>query len=286
MNLCGNRLSYRIDGKTLLDDVSLGLAPGELLAVLGPNGAGKTTLLKLLCGDLRPTSGEVLLNRRRLRKWSRLDIARQRAVLPQQSSLSFPFDVRQVVDMGCAAHRRHIPARDAEIVDAAMRAADVTHLAERNFLALSGGERQRVHLARVLAQIWDDGNGNPRYLLLDEPTSALDLAHKHQVLAIARDRAKSANIGVLAILHDLNLASVYADRLALIQDGRLVACGETDSVLDATMLASIFGVPMHIAPHPLIVGRKMIVSGSVAADASDGKPSGDHIKEGRCRVMA
>ncbi len=266
MNLCGNRLSYRVGGKTLLDAVSLDLAPGELLAILGPNGAGKTTLLKLLCGDLRPTDGEVLLNQRRLRKWSRLELARQRAVLPQQSNLSFPFDVRQVVDMGCSAHRWRDPERDAEVVDAAMRAADVVHLAERDFLALSGGERQRVHLARVLAQIWDDGNGSPRYLLLDEPTSALDLAHKHQVLSIAKDMAKSADVGVLAILHDLNLASVYADRLALIQQGRLVACGETGLVLDAATLTSVFDVPMHVAPHPLIPGRSMVVSGSATIE--------------------
>ena len=234
--------------------------------MLGPNGAGKTTLLKLLCGDLRPSSGEVLLNQRRLRNWSRLDVARQRAVLPQHSSLSFPFEVRQVVEMGCSAHRRCTPEKDAEIVDNAMRAADVIHFAERDFLALSGGERQRVHLARVLAQIWGDGSGGPRYLLLDEPTSALDLAHKHQVLTIARDMAKSANIGVLAILHDLNLASVYADRLAVMQQGRLVACGETDLVLDAATLTSVFGVPMHVASHPLISGRKMIVSGSASIE--------------------
>jgi iron complex transport system ATP-binding protein len=263
MSLRGDRLVYRVGRRELLNGVSLEINAGELVAVLGPNGAGKTTLLKLLSGDLVSTAGEVMLNHRRLRNWSRIDVARQRAVLPQQGSLTFPFDVREVVEMGRSPYPRNRPARDAEIVEAAMEAADVAHLAERNFLVLSGGERQRVHLARVLAQIWaDEGGTHPRFLLLDEPTSALDLAHQHQVLQIVRRISHDANIGALAVLHDLNLASTYADRLLLLEQGRLVMQGQTDAVLNAELLTSVFRVPMHIGPHPLVPDRKLVVSGA------------------------
>jgi iron complex transport system ATP-binding protein len=271
VSLQGDRLSFRVGDKALVDNISVALAAGEILAVLGPNGAGKTTLLRMLCGDRRPAQGEVMLNGRRLRNWSRREIARQRAVLPQQSSLSFPFLVRQVVEMGRSAHRRRNPRRDREIVDEAMTVADVTHLADRSFLVLSGGERQRVHLARVMAQIWDDEGYPARFLLLDEPTSALDLAHQHQVLSIAQRLVRSTNIGVLAVLHDLNLASVYADRIAVLQQGRLAALGDAASVLEPTLLSSVFGVSMHIARHPLVPGRKMIITGGAdpGADFTD-----------------
>ncbi len=262
MSLRAEDISYRVGGRTLLDQVSVEVHTGELVTVLGPNGAGKTTLLKLLCGDLRPHAGEVVLNGRRLRNWSRLALAQQRAVLPQHASLSFPLSVTQVVRMGRAPYRGQGRAVERDVVRAAMRAADVHHLAERSYTQLSGGERQRVQLARVLAQIWGAADARARFLLLDEPTSALDLAHQHQVLSIARDMIKRHRLGVFAILHDLNLASGYADRLVLLHAGQVVAQGSCDQVLQAALLEATFGVPLHIAPHPLLPGRRLVVSGA------------------------
>jgi len=262
VSLLAAAVSYQADGHRLLDQVSVAVHPGELVAVLGPNGAGKTTLLKMLCGDLRPQHGEVMLNDRRLRNWSRLALAQQRAVLPQQGSLSFPLTVTQVVRMGRAPYRGQARAVEQDVVLAAMRAADVRHLAKRSYTQLSGGERQRVQLARVLAQIWGAVDSRPRFLLLDEPTTALDLAHQHQVLSIARDMIEQHKIGVLAILHDLNQASGYADRLVLLRAGKVVVQGSTDEVLRSEMLEETFGVALHIAPHPLMPGRHLVVSGA------------------------
>ena len=282
MSLNAEAVSYRLGGRALVDGVSLAVAPGEVVAVLGPNGAGKTTLLKVLCGDLAPSQGAVTLDRLELHRWPKLSLARRRAVLPQQGSLAFPFRVQQVVEMGRAPHRGAGAQRDRAVVREAMLAADVMHLRERDYTVLSGGERQRVQLARVLAQIWEDDAQTPRFLLLDEPTSALDLAHQHQVLQIARSMAEQRNVGVLAILHDLNLASCYADKALLLCAGRTVDYGETPAVLRAEALQAVFGVRMHIAAHPLLPGRSMIVSGGMplAADEGPGGSTGIGARAG------
>jgi iron complex transport system ATP-binding protein len=260
VSLVADRLGWCTGGSTLLDDVSLHVEAGEMVAVMGPNGAGKSTLLRNLAGELQPASGEVVLNGRRLRHWPRLLLARQRAVLPQHSPLSFGFTVTEVVAMGRAPHPGQGGRRDAAIVEAAMRAADVSHLAGRRYPGLSGGERQRVHLARVLAQVWEEAEDGPRFLLLDEPTSALDLAHQHQVLGIVRDMLARGGIGALVILHDLNLAAQYADRLVLLRDGRLAATGAPAEVLDPAVLEPVFGLSLQVLPHPAVPGRRLVVS--------------------------
>jgi iron complex transport system ATP-binding protein len=264
VSLQAERLVYRAGGRALIAEVSLEIRPGEVVAVLGPNGAGKTTLLRLVAGDLPPDSGEVMLNGRRLRNWPRLALARQRAVLPQHAGLAFPFRVAEVVQMGRAPHRGCGLAHDHAVVREAMRAADVTHLAEREYTRLSGGERQRVQLARVLAQIWDGPTGSPRFLLLDEPTSSLDLAHQHQVLGTARRMAERHGIGVLAILHDLNLAGCYADSVWLLRAGRTVRSGPAAEVLVSAALEDVFDVRVHVTAHPLEPGRRLIVSAAPA----------------------
>jgi iron complex transport system ATP-binding protein len=278
MSLIAEGLAYETAGRRLLDGVSLELRPGELLAVLGPNGAGKTTLLKLLSGELEPSAGSVRLNGRPLRAWSRLQVAQQRAVLPQQGGLSFPFTAEEVVRMGCAPHRVRGAMSEAEVVRDAMRVADVLHLAERRYPALSGGERQRVQLARVLAQIWEPGDEEARFLLLDEPTSALDLAHQHQVLGLARQLADAQAIGVLAILHDLNLAACYAERILLLSEGRVAACGPAAEILDARTLEAVFKLPLRVTPHPFVAGAKLVLSGPMSSNAR--RSAGDPLAAG------
>jgi iron complex transport system ATP-binding protein len=236
--------------RAILAGVSLGIAPGELVALIGPNGAGKSTLLHLLSGALRPDRGRVLLAGEELSAWPRSALARRRAVLPQSSELSFPFTGLEVVLMGRSAHAGSASrGRDLTVALQALDAVDARDLAERVFPTLSGGERQRVQLARVLAQIWPEGP-ETRLLLLDEPTNNLDLAHQTQLLRFARSLADQG-VGVLAVLHDPNLAALHADRLAVLAEGTILQDGPVASVLTQTTIERAFGLPVAIRPHPL-----------------------------------
>lgn len=244
--LAAERLSVRRGSRSVLHELSLQLNAGEVLGVLGPNGAGKSTLLGALSGELRPAAGQVLLDGRALEAWETVARARRLAVLPQSSSLSFGFDVATVVGLGRLPHASGRRA-DTAIVEAALRAVDAWHLNERSYLALSGGERQRVHLARVLAQLWP-GRAE-QVLLLDEPTAALDPQHQHALLQAVREFA-ARGVAVLAVLHDLNLAARYCDRLLLLQDGRVQALGTPEQVLRAEPLREVFGLDVLIQRHP------------------------------------
>ena len=240
--------------KVVLSDISLGLQPGEMLGVLGPNGAGKSTLLGALCGELK--SSQVWLDDKPLERWSAAHRAQRLAVLPQSSTLSFAFKVQDVVAMGRLPHNTG-QQRDAQIIGAALDAADATHLLDRSYLALSGGERQRVHLARVLAQLWPGERGQS--LLLDEPTSMLDPLHQHTTLQAVRQFANRGG-AVLVILHDLNLAARYCDRLLLLDDGLPMALGPPQTVLVPDTLKAVFGLEVLVQSHPerghpLIIAR-------------------------------
>ncbi len=267
MTLHAHDLGFAVGGRCLLEHVDLEVSPGEIVAVVGPNGAGKSTLLKLLSGDLVPTYGGVALNGRRLRNWSRLQLAQQRAVLPQHNHLNFPFSAIEVVSMGRSPHQRAGRGHDRTIIEQVMHEADVMHLATRRFSTLSGGERQRVHLARVLAQIWDDPLGVARYLLLDEPTSALDLAHQQRTLQIAQRLAHERGIGVVAVLHDLNLTACHADRVVCLKQGCMLAQGVTDTIIDAPLLQSVYELPLHVVPHPALHGKKLVAMGDATMPA-------------------
>jgi iron complex transport system ATP-binding protein len=251
--LAATDLCVTLGGRAVLDGVSLVVRPGEVLAVLGPNGAGKSALLRALSGLSRPQAGAVTLDGRPLQRWTPRDLARRRAVLPQESQLAFPFRVHEVVMLGRSPHAGACrPGDHLRAIDAAMRAADVTDLADRSYPTLSGGERQRVQLARALAQIWRaDGDAGAPYLLLDEPTNNLDLRHQDEVLSTAR-RLAGAGAGVLAILHDINLAAAFADRICLLKQGRVVAEGTAATVIDEAALAATFDVSVTVLRHPAL----------------------------------
>lgn len=251
-------LSVKIGQLFLLQAVSLSLNPGEVLAVVGANGAGKSTLLKALCGDVPIYGGQVMVNDKTLSQWRLRDLSRIRAVLPQQAGLSFPFTALEVVLMGRSPHQQQ-PTRDREISQQAMSFTETAHLQARRYTTLSGGERQRVHFARVLAQIWQPIDAQPRYLLLDEPTSALDLAHQHSTLKVARHFAKQQGVGVLAILHDLNLAAQYADRIAVLKASKLLAIDTPQKVLNAALIEQTFGYPVLITQHPQVPHCPVVV---------------------------
>jgi iron complex transport system ATP-binding protein len=244
------RLCVTVEHTPLLRDVSLTVAAGEMVAVVGPNGAGKSTLMKALCGEITPSQGEVWLEGQHLRTWPRRERAQIMAVLPQQTTLVFPFTVLDVVLMGRTPHLRGAEtARDYTIARAALDAAGMLAYAHRIYPTLSGGERQRVQFARVMAQVWEAVPARARYLLLDEPTSNLDLAYQQSTLETARQFARRET-GVLTILHDLNLAAQFADRIIVLKDGQQLAVGGPHEVLTPATIRAAFAVSVTVMPHP------------------------------------
>lgn len=240
--------------RSILEGASIEVHSGELHALVGPNGAGKSTLFGVLAGDVTPTSGTVTLDDAAVGSIPPKELARRRAVLLQANDVTFPFSAEEVVRMGRTPWAR-TPAEDDDdrIVAEAMAEADITPLAHRPISSLSGGERARVALARVLAQ--DTG-----LLLLDEPTAALDLKHQEDVLRIARDRARGG-AAVAIVLHDLNVALAYADRVTLLASGRVTATGSPTEVLTAERIEEVYGQPVDVFAHPatgvpLVVPRR------------------------------
>ncbi len=236
-------VSVRRGGRNLLDEVSLDLHAGEVLALIGPNGAGKSTLMSLLSGDVTPDDGEGLFRGRDINDWSLSDLSRRRSVLLQDNQIMFPFTVHQVVEMGRAPWRRTpLEDEDNDAIAEAIAAADIAHLGNRRVPSLSGGERARVGFARVIA-------GRTGVLMLDEPTAALDLGHQETLLTLSRKRAQAGD-AVLIVLHDLNLAAAYADRIALLQSGRIVACDTPAKVLTAEKVSEVYQTPVEVIKHP------------------------------------
>ncbi|PKH21246.1 heme ABC transporter ATP-binding protein [Enterobacterales bacterium CwR94] len=245
--LQGKHLHYRVGERALLQDISVALAPGEMVALIGPNGAGKSTLLRLLTGYLLPTEGEVLLEGQSLVHWTHEQLSRQRAVMRQQSQLAFSVPVREVVAMGRApwAGENH-----TQIIDSVMHLTDCAALAHRDYRQLSGGEQQRVQLARVLAQLWQV-DGPQGWLFLDEPTSALDLYHQQHTLRLLHRLTREYPLSVCCVLHDLNLAARWCDRMQLLHQGQLVAEGDPQTVMTEAVLTRWYqaDVEVHLMGH-------------------------------------
>jgi iron complex transport system ATP-binding protein len=236
-------ISVDVRGKVILDRVSLALAPGAVTVLVGPNGAGKSTLLKAMAGGTL-SSGRVSLHGRDIAAWRPGELAALRAVLSQSVSVGFSFRVDEVVRLGLPAGTpRH---RGDVLAGAALERVGLTRFAGRDCTTLSGGEQQRVHLARALVQLAAaPADSRARYLLLDEPTNGLDLAHQLLVVEIAREHA-AAGGGVLAVLHDLNLAALAADRVVALDGGRIVADGAPETVITDRLLADTYRVGLRV----------------------------------------
>lgn len=248
-------VDVRLAGRQILNDISLHVEPGEVLALVGPNGAGKSTLLGVLAGDIRPDSGSVLLRGVPIRQSRAKELARQRAMLLQSNQVSFPFSVGHVVSMGRNPWAGTEQAdEDDEAIARAMEQVDVTELRQRRFSELSGGERARVSLARVLAQ-------DTEIVLLDEPTAALDLHHQDRVMRLIRELSSSGR-AVVVVVHDLSLAAAFADRVGLLVDGRLLAVGAVSEVMTPELLSDSYEVPIHVMSGPdgtpLIVPKRRV----------------------------
>lgn len=261
-------ISYRIGTKQILDHISFGASPGELLVILGNNGAGKSTLLKVICNDLKPDHGTVEIDKRNIYDYAPQELAKKRAVLKQHTPITLPFKVREIVMMGRYPYfKSRETDHDKAIVNEAIAKAGITHLADQNYLSLSGGEQQRVQLARVLAQASGE---NTRYLLLDEPVNSLDVAHQHNTLQLAKTFAQGGNC-VVAVLHDLNLAAMYADKILMLKSGKIAAYGTPEEVFTNETITHTFGFPAHVQPHPT-AGCLMICFGTPAFSVTDLNP--------------
>lgn len=230
----------------LLDSVNCAVQAGEILAVIGPNGAGKSTLLKALSGDVAyqgKVSIDGLSN-------NMVERARQLAVLPQQSLLNFPYRVSEVVQLARIPHRSG-QQRDEQIIDQALAMMDISFLKQRLYTELSGGEKQRVQVARVLAQIWDekDAAQGTRVLLLDEPTNALDLGHQRDLMNAIRTFAQQG-VAIIMVLHDINLAARYADKMLALLCSQQIAFGPVAEVVTTDNINRLFSINAEVIAHP------------------------------------
>ncbi len=242
--ILAEHITVRAGRRPLIDGISLAIRPGRVTAIIGPNGAGKSTLVKALTGEVRPSGGRVTLDGADLARLRPGDLAARRAVLPQATTLAFPFTVHEVVRLG-AVDRSRAAGVDGRVAEALAR-ADLAGFGARLYQELSGGEQQRVQLARVLCQVPEPcRNGVPSYLFLDEPTASLDLRHQLMTLAAARGFAEGGG-GVVAVLHDINLAALHADTVVVIDRGRIAAEGTPSEVLTETLLRTVFGVALAV----------------------------------------
>ena len=243
-------LGYAIGEQALVQEASLDVRPGSLTVVVGPNGAGKTTLVRLLSGELRPASGVLTLDGRSMRAISAPELARRRAVVPQAAQLTFAFTIEEVVMLGRTVPGLDDGERARDVCRAALERVGLSGFAGRLYTELSGGERQRVHLARAFAQLgnWRRNDGTT-LLFLDEPTSNLDLAHQLSILQEVRKEAADG-LAAVAVLHDLNLASCFADRVILMSAGRVVRAGTPREIFTDDLLSTVFGCVVRANVQP------------------------------------
>jgi len=237
-----DRVSFSYGAIEAIQDLSFSVAEGEVFGLLGPNGSGKSTVVRLLSRVLAPRNGRVSFAGRDLKTYNREELARQIAVVPQETVIELPFSVLEVVLMGRSPHLKKFgfeQESDLSIAYQAMEQTGVQNLTARDIHELSGGERQRVILARALAQ-------QPQVLLLDEPTAFLDIRHQVAVYDLVRTLSQQHHLAVVAILHDLNLAALYCDRLALLKSGRLFCLGTPEQVLTYVNIKAVYETEVYI----------------------------------------
>jgi iron complex transport system ATP-binding protein len=260
IRLSGLRFAY--GERVALDDVSLDVRPGEVVGLLGPNGSGKSTVIRVLSGILAGHAGRVEIGGRAVASYSRRELARLLAVVPQEPSFAFPFTALEVVLMGrhpWLAGLAFESERDIDLARSALERCGGGGLASRPIQELSSGERQRVVFARALAQ-------EPRALLLDEPASFLDIRHQVALYDVVRSLARDEGCAVLTVLHDLNLAAEYCDRVLLLRAGRVEACGATPEALTYANLTRVFDTDVYVATNDL-TGKLIVVPLSAEARA-------------------
>ncbi|SEP03371.1 iron complex transport system ATP-binding protein [Mucilaginibacter gossypiicola] len=253
-------VTYKAGKHTLVKDISFMVHPGEVMVILGANGAGKSSLMRLLSAEKKPSVGSITLSGKVLNSYTAKELALKRAILNQQNIINLDFLAMDIVQMGRYPHYSNKPAaHDLDIITEVMAITGTTHMADRSFLWLSGGEQQRVHLARVLAQIWDTPEA---LLLLDEPVSGMDILYQQQTLSLAAMLAKKGFM-VVAILHDINLAAQYADNIMMLKNGRKWYHGSPAEILNTKSIYDVFEAEADVFTNPntlkqLIMPKVMI----------------------------
>lgn len=230
----------------VLKQVSLCIQPGKVLVLLGPNGSGKTTLLRALFNLVIVNEGKVLIEDQDVNELSRKQVAQKMALAPQLETPQWPMTVEETVQLGRSSHRGWIQpfqAEDTKIVSAALQQTGLTELSQRRITEISGGEWRRVLIARALAQ-------QTKVLCLDEPTTGLDLKYQVETLSLIRNLAHERDLTVILTLHDLNLASCFADQIVLLSQGRIAASGTGEEVLTEARLSDVYQTKVKVLPHP------------------------------------
>jgi iron complex transport system ATP-binding protein len=241
------RLSKSFDNQLVIDEVSFQVESGEFFGIIGPNGSGKSTLLRMISGVDPVNSGQIRLDGKLVGEYSRKELARWLAVLQQDSLPPVGFTVREVVEMGRYPFQNWLgeDSKDAEfLIESIIEKLDLKSLMDRPVELLSGGQRQRVALGKVMAQ-------QPRLLMLDEPTTFLDIGYQIQMMDYIRSWQKEANLTVVAVLHDLNLAAQYCSRLLVVHEGRVEAVGTADGIMTSELIDRVYGTKPIVLEHPV-----------------------------------
>ena len=254
MSIKSESVSVEINGIDILKNINVEVSQGEILTIVGPNGAGKSTFLNVLSGDIEPSEGLVFYDETLL---GNIDIEKRsftRSVMSQSQAMVFDFSVREIIEMGwidrgISSYAKNFKNAMIEVVEE----CNVGNLLNQTFNTLSGGEQRRVHFARTLLQLWrPSASDDPRYLLLDEPTANLDLSHEVKLLDIIKNKSRDG-FGILLVIHDLNLAAKFSDKIALLKNGSLVKMGSPDEVLTSEILTDVYKIPIDVSEDPLSV---------------------------------
>ncbi|MGM0918327.1 heme ABC transporter ATP-binding protein [Bacillus sp. GBSC66] len=254
--------------KEVIRGISLEVKQGEFLGILGPNGSGKSTLLKMISGMLAPESGEVRLSGQLVQSYRPKALAQKMAVLPQKTDQAFSFTVEETVQFGRYPYQKgwlqSVTREDMQVVNKVMEQTDVAQFKDQSIHELSGGEQQRVYLAQALAQ-------QPEYLLLDEPTSFLDLAYQKDLLDLIKEETTSSRLTVIGVFHDVNIASLYCDRLLLLDEGKTEMVGLPHHVLTPERINRVYETDVTPLQHPLRANPQLIIEPAGASIASNAK---------------
>ena len=254
MSIKSNGIDISLGGRKILNNISVEISIGEITSGIGPNGAGKSTLLKVLAGDINPDMGSIFYDKKDLIDINIQERAFTRSVMSQLQPIAFDFSVREIIEMGWINRGESNYAQEFEnaVMEIVLKCG-VENLIHRNFNTLSGGEQRRIHFARTLLQLWRPSDAkDPKYLLLDEPTANLDLTYEVKMLNIIKEVANEGS-GIMLVLHDLNLAAKYSDKIVLLSDGKIIKTGSPKDVLKAEILSEIYDIDIKIKEDPLFI---------------------------------